>query len=664
MPGALRAALDALLLWLGFFAGWSLVSIPLTLGCGRVEWLWLAFGSGLLGAAGALLTLRKALAPILLPPAKLPLQVGLPRGSRAWLWAGGLAAFALAALAFVPTSDALPLWGITVLLALATLAERNEPVTCRPPAAASRPGAAWAGLVLLGLGIVAVYILVLRPDSDDAFYLNLPIGLLSGQGCMMAADTMHGAADWPLLGSNYRAESLPTLTAAISWLTGFPVITVAHLLLPVVWCGAWACALAVMGHGMFGRHWLVFALLAVLAPMALAGNLQTWGVHGIGRMFHGKAPLILILVPLTVFLVARGSARHGGLVPLLAALSGLCTAAVGLTANAIYLAPLALLAAVVAGQLAWPDGAGRRVVLLAAAAVPVAAGLSLLLFDRPLSASDGGGGAVSADLGFWSMAAQKPTLALLLATIAAAVLAGRTGPGGRWIAAYLAVLMIVAINPLLWAAYDRYVTGGLNFRIWWALPVPTFLAAALTWAAVRSGRPRTGGTVAALGLAAMSLLPSGLIGMEETALRPSIHKVPPQAEPIVREILAVAPEAGTVLAPEAIAAWLPGREGHPALVFSRALYLDQAAALVPPERLAPRRLLAEWVTGAADVPGADLLAAIRDLDVRLIVLPASDGPADADDLLRGVGATRTETPPGYVLWKLPEEAADSEEKGP
>lgn len=651
-PGAIRTALDAVLLWLGFFAGWTLASIPLTLTCRPFEWLWVAFGAGIVGASLSLTTLRTTLGPVLLSPAELPWQVNVPRGRRAWLWGAGLVVLTLAALVFVATSNALPLWFATVVLALAALLEPDEPAP-RKPAEPSRPAAAWARLLLLILGIVVLYILILRPDADDAFYLNLPIGLVSGEICMMAADTMYGAVDWPLLGSNYRVETLPTLNAALSWLTGLPAITVAHLLLPVIWCVIWACTLAVIGYGLFGKHWFVFALLAVLASMAFSGNLQTWGVHGVARLFHGKAPLIVILIPLMVYLVARGSAARRAYTSTFAALFGLCAVSVGLTANAIYLAPLVLLMAVVAAQVAWPGDGRRRLVLLAAAATPIAAGLWLLLFDIPVSAGPADATRISTTLAFWNMASHKLTLGLLVATMAVAAVAGKVGAGGRWVSAYLAVFLIIGINPVLWPVYDRFVTGGLSFRLWWALPLPTFLAIALTWALFRSGWPRMGGALAGAGLAVMALLPSGLIGMEETSLRPSIHKIPSDTASVVQEVLSAASEEGTVLAPEEIAAWLSVWEGHPDLVYSRTLYLEQSAPVVAPERLAPRKLLAEWIANASDVPAEDLLVAMRLLDVRLIVLPAQGSPANADTLLSEIGATDREVASGYVLWSLP-----------
>ena len=649
-PPPITAALGGLVLWLGFFAGWTLGSVPLVLACAPVSALWLACGTGMAGAALAWTMLRPRLAAALLDPAALPARLSLPQGRGRLIWILGLPALALAGLVFVPTSNALPFWAVAVVLGLAALGDRERPPA--PPVPEPPATGGGGALALLALVILGLYVVILRPDADDAFYLNLPLGLLADPGCMMGRDTMYGAADWPILGSNYRVEALPTLVAALSGVTGLPVVTVAHLLLPAVWCLAWAATLAVIGHGLFGRRWWLFAGLAVLVPMALAGTLQGWGVHGVARLFHGKGPLILIVIPLIAYVAARSAAAGTATPPVFAALCGLSTIALGLTANAIYLAPLTVLVAVVAAQLAWPRGLGRMAVLVLAAAPPVAAGLWLLLFDRPVSADEPDGLARAADLALWGMAGSKLTLAVVMATLAAALVAARAGPAGRWIAAFLVLFLLLVLNPLLWPLYDRFVTGGLSFRLWWALPLPAFLAAALTWAALRSGRAGPVAAAMALALGVMALLPSGLIGMDGTALRPSLQKIPADLAPVLQEIRDAAPADGTVLAPEEIATWLPTRAGHPALVYTRRLYFAHSAPVVAPDRLAPRVLLADWVAGAPDLPRDEIGAALAALDVRLVVLPADAPVAEAD--LAALGATPVPLAGGYALFRLPD----------
>jgi hypothetical protein len=96
------------------------------------------------------------------------------------------------------------------------------------------------------------------------------------------------------------------------------------------------------------------------------------------------------------------------------------------------------------------------------------------------------------------------------------------------------------------------------------------------------------------------------------------------------------------------------REGHPDLVYTRTLYLRHNAQIVSPERLAPRRLLADWINGAAEATQTELLAAIQLLDVRLIVLASHHGPQDAQPLLAAADATEIGEVFGYTIWMIPD----------
>ena len=652
-PPAICIALGFLHLWLGFFAGWTLGSVPLTLACAPFEALWIAGIAGATGAFAAVRYLYPQIASVMLSPRAMPVASDLPKGLPLLLWSASGIVLALSGLFFVATSNALPFWGFLVALGLVALLGRSEGIV-RPAEKPASPKDAWIGIGVLVLVIIGLYTVLVRPDADDAFYLNLPIGLIAQHTCMMAEDTMYGADAWPILGSNYRVEALPTLTAALSWVSGLPVIMVAHVLLPAIWCLAWAATLAVIGHGVFGARWWVFAGLALLCSMALAGTLQTWGVHGITRLFHGKGPLVVIVFPLMSFFVARAAASGLAFGPSFFALFGVSTVALGLTANAIYLAPLALLFSLVAARIAWPHtGSWMRLGLIAAAAPPVAAGLWLLLFDKPVSSGEAANTLEVTDLGLWNMAADKLTLAVLMVTLIAAALAARTGPAGRWITAYLLAFLVLTLNPLLWPIYQTFVTGGLNFRLWWALPLPTFLAIGLTWVILQTSWMRTAATAVGGVLAVMALMPSGLIGMANTYLLPGGYKIPPNAARTVQDVLAAAPAEGTVLAPEEIAAWLPIWEDHPALVYSRRLYLLQSAPVVGADRLFPRQMLAGWVMGEAEMRSSDLRAALAALNVRVVVLPDGGAASGADAILAELGALYEDIPGGYALYHLP-----------
>lgn len=630
--GAIRGALRVTLVWLGFFAGWTLGSVPLTLLCAPFQALWGAFGLGLLGAGFTVFFLEKPLAPVLLTPA---IPSTFPAKSiNMLIFGGALAAIVCAVVLFISTANAWPLWLVIILVGAATLSMRDLPSVDSRPELPAEGMLTSVSVVLLALSILALYIGILRPDADDSFYLNLPIGLASRQSCMMYADTMYGVRDWPILGSNYRVEALPTLSGALSVITGLSVITVSHLLIPGIWCIVWATTLVVIGHGLFGRYWWAFAILAVLSSMSFGGTLQTWGVHGIARMFHGKAPLILIVFPFLVYLTFRTEASKTSFGVTFAAMFGLCAVALGLTANAIYLAPLVLFFALFSARIAFPGAPITRLMLIIASAAPVLAGGWLFLFDRPVSANPDLDWSISTTLAIWAMAYNQVLVLALGIILGLGALAARCSQMGRAVTAYTILFLLVAINPILWPLYDHFVTGGLTFRMWWTLPLPTFFACALTWGIIRFGYVRLGTGIVAVFLLAAALMPSGLIGMAGTTIRPSVHKVPPEVIPVIELVMANTQSRATVLAPEGISSWLSIWEGHPPLVYTRQLYFVHSSQAVEPARLAPRKLLAEWINGQAIHTPESILEALASTETRIIVVPTSGKPRFADEILR------------------------------
>ncbi|GFE66212.1 lysylphosphatidylglycerol synthase domain-containing protein [Litoreibacter roseus] len=82
----MRTASDVMLLWLGFFAGWTIASVPLTLACAPFQALWIALGSGLIGAVASLFMLRSSLSSILLEPAVLSANAEAPLPAIAYLY--------------------------------------------------------------------------------------------------------------------------------------------------------------------------------------------------------------------------------------------------------------------------------------------------------------------------------------------------------------------------------------------------------------------------------------------------------------------------------------------------------------------------------------------------------------------------------------------------
>lgn len=634
-----------LLIWFGFLAGWTAGSVPLTLAGAPFAALWVALITGLAGAWLAF-RMRQGLADCLL-------QGPVPDERTPWPSRGRLAlasAITLSVLAgtafFIPTGDARPLWVVWTVAAAAVLWISRRGAA-RPPETERHPAPAFWAVGLLALVLWAGYILILRHDSDDAFYLNLPMGMIAAPHGMLEWDTMYGAGNWPVLGSNYRVEAMQTLIAALAWASGLPVALVAHLVLPTIWCVIWAATLGVLGTALFGRSWWVFAVLAALSSLVFAGTLQNWGVHGISRLFHGKAPLMLVVVPLIYLVVHRFERAEVPPATSMSVLAGLILVALGLTANAIYIAPLALGVAVFAAWAARGFSDAHRLAVVLSAAPALVAGLWLLFFDRPVSVPpdlDRG----FDHLGLWEMSPDKLLLGLLALTFAAGLSAALVRPSARFLTGCFLGAALFVINPFLWPYYDRFVTGGLNFRLWWGLPVPLLFAILLSWGVLQL-RPRVWPLpLAAAGLVLLSLMPFGLLGMAGTEIRPSFTKYPAGAEKISRDIIARAGD-DTVLAAESVSAWLATVPMHPPQVYVRQIYLGHATTVVDEDELASRQVLADWINGEAGPAPKDVAAALGRQCPRLLVFPTETPPEDFEALAREAKAGAAETLGAYQV---------------
>lgn len=623
----LRIPVDFMLGALGFFAGWTVGSCLVTLTGLPFEALWIAAGTGLGGAALGLTARNRMLKFLEDPALALPVlryrAVASAASAPLIAAACGIAvAFASASYLFVAEALFWPIWSLLLVLGGFSVFGPRPPVSiaaidaqpdASAPSSASR--ADQLALAALATAILLFYFFTSNPDQDDAFYLNLPVGMKLFDGPLLAFDTMLAARDWPLLGSNYKAESIPTLTAAISAATGVPVIYVAHAVLPVFWCLIFACALYIINYALFRERWLFGALMMVIASVAINGSLSSYGAYGVMRFFHGKAALITILIPMIIF-IAYATYRNGAILGW-AASAGLQICAVGATANAIYLAPLALGLVAAAGLFA-PEArtaARWRALFLPGAAIyPIVIGLCLILFDPPASFESDDGYFVYASI--WSSFLYKYLLALFFSTLLVGSLAGALHPRLRGATIYVLAFLVFVLNPMLWTPYGEYVTGGLNPRLMWAFPFPALLAIAIVWGA-SAARPRRAAVILAIA-ALLILAPGSALRTLDWGLAPI--KVERPHYDAASAIAAATPPGGRILAPQALSVWLTTLEDPRPVVAAREDYLYLQRPRAPVADHAARRELFAWINGDSDPDLEDIRALLARLCVASVVV--------------------------------------------
>jgi hypothetical protein len=482
------------------------------------------------------------------------------------LLAAGVVVFLVTAGLQYKSSRAEPFWIACLGVAAFALWSSRRPGAYAPLVLThehAEAGLRRLDLVFAGttIAVLLFYFLTSVADADDSLFLNLAVGAKELRDAVYTDDTMLGIAGLDFIKSTYRLESYQLLTALISDATGLPVILVAHAVVPgfiCVWAASVLCLLhAALFPRLFG--WTLGFHLALL--VAMDGALQSFGYHAIPRFFQGKGPYVTVMVPFLALLTM--SAMKTGSWRALSLVAGAVVISIGFTANAAYAAPfaIALVGAtwlVVGDRQRWRAFRLPLVILYPALLV-----LHLLFNDPPGPSEHTSAGTIGGML--WGIFGSPPVMVLgmtvFFAALAAPILCKRFWP----ISVYLALALI----PLLLPLYAENVTGYINHRLFWAVPIPFLIAAmmGLFWAAGRIP----------VRIAVVTVLMAGVLGpgsiLHKAELGFSALKVPSTQFRIAQRVSET--DIGLLLAPESVSAWVTVLEDRPPVVEGRWLYIPQ-----------------------------------------------------------------------------------------
>ncbi|EYD70868.1 DUF6077 domain-containing protein [Limimaricola hongkongensis] len=582
----------------------------------------LAIGAALLGAFLApALTLRLRGGAFALPPiTREAFALGQP--NRAICAAGGLAlALALLAAIALQKADAFtPFWAAILASSLLGASQAGRltepPATLHPPAATPVEPPSGLGFLAVLLAALLLYSVTLVPNVDDALFLSLAAGAKDAPGGIMEFDTMLGVPGIGVIKSTYQIESYLLLSSVLSKLFGLETIFVAHAVVPALSIAFGVSVLAIIFSTLFGRHWMVCMGFYLAIFVLLNGEMRSFGNFGLFRMFQGKAVLVMVMIP-AIIAATICTIRQGGAF-WLAITGALMVTAVGFSANALYIGPLA--AGLVALVALINGGTAERIRALSLAAAvlyPLALALYLLAFDPPGPSEYADASAPAAVM--WRLLGEPYLHAAFLVVLIAAALSGLVLRPLRAVSLYVGLFFLVVFNPFLWELYGASVTGNVNERLLWAVPVPLIAATALglAWVSLRAPLAR-----AALGLAvlATTALPGSLLLQQERfAWRVSPIKVMQPAYDTAREVNGVLRDDQVALLPEPLAIWVVTLDDARPVVEARAIYTPQRRHLLPDNHLQTRRALFDWVSCRGE--GAISERALSEIGVGLVVIP-------------------------------------------
>ncbi|HEX9725911.1 MAG TPA: DUF6077 domain-containing protein [Vicinamibacteria bacterium] len=357
-----------------------------------------------------------------------------------------------------------------------------------------------------------------RPHADDYFYIpNVVYYVAHPDQAMGYINHFILGADAPV-STFYQGTALPFeySQGAFAYLLGVHVLTVYHVLtpalfgflLPLVW-------FYLISRFEFSDRAAIFGAMLIGLSLPLLGEAHcSYGTFGINRLWHGKAVVLALGLPLfaalSVDFLREVSRRHW------ARLFICATALVGMSPSAIVLLSLLAFLMAAAGAVAFPRDLRERIrvtavygVSLCYVAVFAVAFLTKnagkLGSDSPLNET-----MPRTFLGHaaFMFSLDSPTSLVLLAMSLAGALLTLRGWSRRFLGAWLLCAGIALLNPLVAPFLIDHVTSpNIYWRLFYLLPFP--LAIGLTGAALGA---RVGVGATTRGNAAAGLLVCLLVG--------------------------------------------------------------------------------------------------------------------------------------------------------
>ena len=218
---------------------------------------------------------------------------------------------------------------------------------------------------------------------------------------------------------------------------------------------------------------------------------------------------------------------------------------------------------------------------------------------------------------FWGLLSTNYMLLLGMGFLFVASSAAALNRHLVYVSLYAFVLLVVVLNPAFWEFYAKYVTGYINLRLMWAVPIPFMFTvlAGMAWQSLPRGWAMCIPVALVLGMIA----PGSILHQAAFGLAPI--KVPQPAYDLAIEINARTPQNDVILAPEDISAWVATLEEDRPVVDGRWLYIPQRKRMLPPDDHAAREHLFNWTEGkeGADLTMEEAAVFMDHIGVRVVV---------------------------------------------
>ncbi|MCC2680786.1 MAG: hypothetical protein K0S36_350 [Nitrosospira multiformis] len=427
--------------------------------------------------------------------------------------------------------------------------------------------------VLIAASFVAVYGATRGGiNLDDPFQVNLIVGLLEHPSWpILRFDTMHRIPELPIMTSAYLSLTLEPLQAVLIDKLDANASTLRHLVFPSIVSFIGIVYLYLLINSLTPR-WAVPTLFTFIAIVLFyATDFRMMGSFYWEYLAAGKQILVAMIIPALLWYTSRVMVTADVRDAIL--LASTAISASGLTPNGIFVAPLA------AGLLALAhltsDRAAIKRILLVTGCVayPLAIGILIILTTHvtPSEVLDISGieddfrTVLGWDWRFWAA-----TPLLLSAWAALPHLSSR-----RLILSWTLIFFLTIANPALDTFWARYLTGNLNWRLFWAFPVLLLISVALhsVIRALSTRRWMQWIAPASVVIGSIAIGTSTLAPVHWQAFGWRSDRVPMPEYEIAKVLGGELRPSDGVLAPNTISAYLTTFTRHPRPVIARPLYL-------------------------------------------------------------------------------------------
>jgi uncharacterized protein DUF6077 len=492
-----------------------------------------------------------------------------------------------------------------------------------------------------------------RDDWDDSLYVGIVADAVAHPELpVLRHDPLYGTGRFGLLMPTYATDSIELFTATLARFFGGAPLVWAHtlgvtffaLMLPFAWS---------LFMRSVTQRWIAGTALVMLLLVLLGESHYALGNFAFVRLFQGKSVLVSIAIPM-LFACAWRFAAVGGLRAWTILFLSTLTA-IGCSSSSLFIVPMAL---GICALTAWrPKAFWLALATFAPAFYPIAAGLALRRAFSPVlhtlilvfPSTDQ---IVRAVLG-------RHGQFVILSGLLLSPLLVRSARVGWQLATASLIIFVLILNPFLFGFFVRLATPEVAWRLLWGAPLVGFASIMLIGLTeFAEDRARVPGLVATV----VAILIVLAVLMRYSTLRRANHvsfslqltKVRPDIYDVARAAAAAASDGTAVLAPEAVACWIPTFRERPPLVSVRAVYDRQMAAQMSAAETSERRQLRELVSEKAigvGMPPHQFLDLLGRYHVGVVVTTEAAAFNLQAELLRG-GFSIAQRRNGYVLFTL------------